>query len=211
MTNEVIRGNQVINAAVSDVYDFDQQGLYHVPQRPYKVMPGDSFRTTCYYKDGTSFGLGSQQEMCIAFILYWPARKVQGSPWICPYNPWNDLGTGEDRICASLSYCSFLATSHTQIHWLFHLLAGCAAELEHTNLNSSDELGRNFGASGECASNSVTAAGPTEPSADEAPATPSENDQPLTEKDTNGAGSFGMWHYMMQFVALLFLPALPAI
>ena len=117
------------------------------------------------------------------------------------------------RILYVLSYPirSFLATSLTRIHWLFHLLAGCAAELEHTNLNSSDELGRNFGASGECASNSVTAAGPTEPSADEAPATPSENDQPLTEKDTNGAGSFGMWHYMMQFVALLFLPALPAI
>lgn len=100
--------------------------------------------------------------------------------------------------------------SHTNT-WLFHLLAGCAAELEHTNLNSSDELGRNFGASGECASNSVAAPDPTESSADEAPATPSENDQPLTEKDTSGAGSFGMSPFMMPFVAMLFLPALPAI
>merc|ERR1719389_288920 len=95
MTNEVIRDGKVHNMAVSDVYDFDQQGGHHVPQDPYLVMPGDSFRTTCYYRDGTTFGLGSQEEMCIAFVMYYPKMtSPSGQRWICPHEPFMDFGTG---------------------------------------------------------------------------------------------------------------------
>mmetsp|Transcript_27187 Transcript_27187/g.58251 ORF Transcript_27187/g.58251 Transcript_27187/m.58251 type:complete len:111 (-) Transcript_27187:176-508(-) len=62
--------------------------------------------------------------MCIAFTLYYPAKQSsQGESWICPHQPVMDLGTG------------------------------CAGELEYTDLNGVDDLGRIFGeSSGECAS-----------------------------------------------------------
>ncbi|KAL9180016.1 hypothetical protein ACHAXT_007986 [Thalassiosira profunda] len=122
MTNEVIRGEEVVHTAVSEVYDFEQQGGFHVPQEPYQFLPGDSWRTTCYYEDGTKFGLASSEEMCIAFILYYPrAKHPLGSPWQCPYLPFTDFGTG------------------------------CAGELEQSSLSSAEELGRSFGtSSGDC-------------------------------------------------------------
>ena len=64
MVNEQIRGGKVIHEGVVDVFEFDQQGSYNVPIEPFQIQPGDSFRTTCYYRDGTEFGLSSQQEMC---------------------------------------------------------------------------------------------------------------------------------------------------
>ena len=87
MTNEVIRNGKVIHTSLVDVFEFDQQGTFHVQQESYEVRPGDSFRTSCYYRDGSKFGLGSDDEMCIAYILYYPARKdeVTGFPWICAY------------------------------------------------------------------------------------------------------------------------------
>lgn len=117
MTNEVIRGDGTVHhKAVSEVYDFDQQGGFHVPQDAYTVMPGDSFRTTCFYRNGTTFGEGSREEMCIAYLTYYPAKKSStGQPWICPFNFWMDVG------------------------------AGCAGELEHAELDDDDGLGRNFG------------------------------------------------------------------
>ncbi|KAL3782149.1 hypothetical protein ACHAW5_010250 [Stephanodiscus triporus] len=93
MTNEVIRGGEVFHKAVVDVYDFDQQGSFQTPQEAYQLLPGDSFRTTCYYKDGSKFGIGSEDEMCIAFIWYYPARSLLGMPWICPHGI-PDYGTG---------------------------------------------------------------------------------------------------------------------
>mmetsp|Transcript_2003 Transcript_2003/g.4945 ORF Transcript_2003/g.4945 Transcript_2003/m.4945 type:complete len:542 (+) Transcript_2003:262-1887(+) len=76
MTNEVLRDGQVYHKASAEVFDFEQQGVHHVAQESYKVMPGDSFRTACYYKDGTTFGLASQEEMCIAYIMYYPAKAL---------------------------------------------------------------------------------------------------------------------------------------
>jgi len=32
MKNEVIRGEELIHTATSEVYDFEQQGAYHHPQ-----------------------------------------------------------------------------------------------------------------------------------------------------------------------------------
>ncbi|KAL7426091.1 hypothetical protein ACHAXH_000230, partial [Discostella pseudostelligera] len=62
MTNEVIRNGEVFHTAAVDVYDFEQQGAFAVPQEPYSLLPGDTVRTTCNYKDGTAWGLGSAEE-----------------------------------------------------------------------------------------------------------------------------------------------------
>lgn len=56
-------------------------------------MPGDSFRTTCYYEDGSAFGLASAEEMCITFMLYYPVKTVSpGFTWNCYHG--FDVGTG---------------------------------------------------------------------------------------------------------------------
>lgn len=93
MTNEVVRDGMVVHKATIEVYDFDQQGGYFVPQDTYKIMPGDSFRTSCYYKDGDSFGRSSQQEMCLAFIVYYPIKKIDDTQWACPFRR-SDFGDG---------------------------------------------------------------------------------------------------------------------
>ncbi|KAL3942336.1 MAG: hypothetical protein SGARI_000303 [Bacillariaceae sp.] len=94
MTNELIRDGEVVNLGSIDVFDFDQQGSFKVQQNEYVIEAGDSFKTTCFYRapDGTAttFGEGSQQEMCMAFLLYYPAKKISfGSfgafPWSCYY------------------------------------------------------------------------------------------------------------------------------
>jgi len=85
MVNEVIRGGEVFHTAKVEVFDFDQQGGFQPQQDAYQLQAGDSFRTTCYYKDGTVFKEGSQEEMCIGFMLYYPAKKFAGFPFVCPY------------------------------------------------------------------------------------------------------------------------------
>ena len=131
MTNEVIRNGEVINLATSEVYDFEHQGGYSVPQEHYQILPGDSMRTRCYYKDGGTFGLGSAQEMCIAYLMYYPARDIGGYPWICPHMPWE----GADPTCAS--------------------------QVQYSSLESAEGLERNFGdSSGTCDDNSQPADNP---------------------------------------------------
>ena len=99
ITNEQIRNGQVIRQASIEVWDFDQNGNAAVQQEPYEVLPGDSFRVSCYYRgtDKTTFGLGSRDEMCIAFLYYYPRKSLQISaddgsgenvfklPWMCAY------------------------------------------------------------------------------------------------------------------------------
>jgi hypothetical protein len=85
MTNEVIRDGEVYHYASVEVYDFEQQGSFNAQQQPYQLEAGDSFRTTCYYKDGKRFAEGSEEEMCIAFLFYYPIKKFAGYPFVCPY------------------------------------------------------------------------------------------------------------------------------
>jgi hypothetical protein len=87
--NEQIRGGEVIRAGVVDFFDFNQQGAQPVQQEPFQVLPGDGFNTVCYYRgqDGEEFGRSSQNEMCIAFVFYFPRRDLyEGIPWMCGYN-----------------------------------------------------------------------------------------------------------------------------
>lgn len=85
MTNEVIRNNNVVHESKVDVFEFDQQGGFSVPQVPYQIQAGDAFRTSCYYRDGNDFGLSSQEEMCVAFVMYYPAKRAFNFPWICAH------------------------------------------------------------------------------------------------------------------------------
>lgn len=88
--NEVLREGEVVNRASIEFFDFNQQGNQAVQQIPYQIEPGDSFRTTCRYEPGddtnTTFGLASQDEMCIAFILYYPRQTFTDFPWACGYD-----------------------------------------------------------------------------------------------------------------------------
>ena len=108
MTNEVKRNGRQFHLATSEVYDFDQQGSFAVQQQPYDLMPGDSFKTTCYYRDGVRFGTSSQEEMCIAFILYYPEKTIEAFgmeiPWMCAYTPFFQLPTrcAEELVSADI-------------------------------------------------------------------------------------------------------------
>ena len=67
------------------LYFFNFSGLFRVQQDSFQLQAGDSFRTTCYYEDGTVFKEGSDDEMCIGYLMYYPAKKFSGFPFICPY------------------------------------------------------------------------------------------------------------------------------
>ena len=129
MTNEVIRGGEVVHTSRVDVFEFDQQGTFHVPQSSYQIYPGDSFRTTCMYRDGTEFGLASDEEMCIAYVLYYPVKKLPyfGFPWQCGY--------GIDDYFPS-----------------------CSEDLIESELKDDADLEREFGVAGECAANTPSSA-----------------------------------------------------
>jgi hypothetical protein len=123
MTNELIRNGEVANLGAADVFEFKQQGSFQVQQDLYKILPGDSFRTTCYYRDGTKFGFSSEEEMCLAAVLYYPAKRLDfgflGSfPWACMY--------GMD------------------------FMPICKEELENQTLAGVEDLGRRFGTPSQC-------------------------------------------------------------
>jgi hypothetical protein len=92
MYNEHVRDGQVIRTGAVDYYEFSQSGGPAVQQPQFEIYPGDSFNVRCYYKNdedsNRTFGIGSAQEMCMAFLVYYP-RKVlsiaQGLafPWYC--------------------------------------------------------------------------------------------------------------------------------
>ncbi len=65
------------------------EGTSAVRQQPYQVYPGDSFITDCFYKseNGTLFGFASNEEMCQAFLVYYPAKTLfNRGPWSCIYD-----------------------------------------------------------------------------------------------------------------------------
>jgi len=88
MYNAQIRDGKTIHKGSVEFYDFSQAGMYSVIQEPFDIRPGDSFQTSCFYSAGanTTFGLGSADEMCIAYLFYYPRQVVPGSngfPYTC--------------------------------------------------------------------------------------------------------------------------------
>jgi len=77
MVNSQFRDDVVIREGYVDFYDFQMAGGVAVRQSPFQVKSGDSFKVRCYYDSdqnkNTLFGYGSQDEMCISFLWYYPA------------------------------------------------------------------------------------------------------------------------------------------
>ncbi|CAI5509079.1 unnamed protein product [Closterium sp. Naga37s-1] len=80
MYTDVYRdGEKVTTVARLDYYDFASQQMINV-QPPFQLQPGDELRTKCVW-DSTSRsnvtmgGEASNDEMCITFLLYYPAYR----------------------------------------------------------------------------------------------------------------------------------------
>lgn len=83
MQNIHKRKGKEIRRSVVQYYDFDQ-GAQVVKQEPFQILPGDSFETHCLYQGmkGLQFGFEAHREMCMGWILYYPAMDVHLS---CSY------------------------------------------------------------------------------------------------------------------------------
>ena len=115
MVNEVFRGDEKVHEGSVEVWEYDQQSNAVVVQEPFEIHAGDTFRTTCYYRadNDAKFGLSSQDEMCIAFLFYYPRKQLAGRfPWMCGVGLPGDV---------------------------------CTAAHDHTILDSTEALGRQFG------------------------------------------------------------------
>lgn len=85
MFTDIYRGGEkVFNLSRLDYYDFaSQQAIRLNP--PFHLMPGDELRTQCVWDSTartnvTMGGQGSNDEMCIDYIMYYPApKKPMGS------------------------------------------------------------------------------------------------------------------------------------
>ena len=93
MFNEVIRDGEVMRRASVDYFDFEQAGLHEVQQDTFTIKPGDSIRTSCSFnttssKKSVEYGYGSQDEMCVSYMHYYPRQKfplgVCGVNWFFP-------------------------------------------------------------------------------------------------------------------------------
>jgi len=77
-----MRGDQEVRRDSVEVYDFEQSGG-HDPVSTgggFAVRKGDSFKIDCYYSNvggrELGFGLGSQDEMCIDYLFYYPRQPL---------------------------------------------------------------------------------------------------------------------------------------
>ncbi|KAJ3116724.1 hypothetical protein HDU96_008963 [Phlyctochytrium bullatum] len=78
-------GKELAPLHVRRYYDFNYQGASTVDDPELKrLVPGDALITTCGYRptegvrpNVTTFGEASQQEMCVAFIQYYPKTPIE--------------------------------------------------------------------------------------------------------------------------------------
>jgi hypothetical protein len=97
MQNYQLRDGKVIRVGQVQFWNFDQQGAFAVKQPTFQIQPGDSFQTTCHYdSDDLEFGLSSAQEMCIAYVFYYPRQMVTFSGTVFPYMCAYDLGVSNE-------------------------------------------------------------------------------------------------------------------
>jgi hypothetical protein len=119
MQNYQLRDGKVIRVGQVQFWNSYQQGAFAVKQPEFQIQPGDSFRTTCHYdsEDDLEFGLSSIQEMCIAYVFYYPRQIVTFSGTEIPYTCAYDLGVSSE----------------------------CTSDWNQVALNSASDLNRSFG------------------------------------------------------------------
>ena len=95
------RQSELVRRSAVDYFDFAQTGGPSPQQDPYKILPGDSFQIQCSYQNSGSsrkFGFGSSEEMCMAFLLYYPRKSMSlgGAEvsWMCGVG-FADMGLGD--------------------------------------------------------------------------------------------------------------------
>lgn len=89
----------LVHEGLIDYWDVDQSGLFPTSQGSYTIRAGDSFESRCYFDASKStgdsneivWGSGSQDEMCIVFMWYYPKRDDVRA---CGYS-------GRDSPCAA--------------------------------------------------------------------------------------------------------------
>jgi len=83
-----------------DYYDFAFQQLTDVQ---WDILPGDRFSTHCIYQQqfdrAVTFGQGSEQEMCIQYIFYYPKNKVQYCGFYLP--------KGSTDVTKNSTFCGY--------------------------------------------------------------------------------------------------------
>lgn len=75
ITTEVFRDDMLVGSIVKDPFDFNMQSFQPTDVT---IAPGDRITTTCVYDSTgrgsqTSGGVASDEEMCINFLMYYPA------------------------------------------------------------------------------------------------------------------------------------------
>lgn len=90
------RNGKKVRSGKVEYFDWYTNGNPLVVQEEFTIEPGDSFTTSCYYRDGDGlnsvFGFGARDEMCMGSYLYYP--RVDKDIWMCGY----DI---VDRQCAT--------------------------------------------------------------------------------------------------------------
>lgn len=81
-------GKELPNIVHENHFDFDYQQS-HSLEKEVRIMPGDELVTECVYgtQDRTTPTLGgyaAKQEMCLAFIVYYPRTELAGCYSITP-------------------------------------------------------------------------------------------------------------------------------
>jgi Copper type II ascorbate-dependent monooxygenase, C-terminal domain len=111
---------------------FLDKGLHAVRQEAYEFKPGDTYRTTCFYRseNDTEFGKGSTDEMCETIVLYYPAKHILGLyPWGCVYDV--------PILVCNASVTSDLLPSNDTIHRTF----GTGLEAEQCSAKAPVQTG----------------------------------------------------------------------
>jgi len=117
MAHEQVRSfGRIVRSSVMEYYDYNRAGGYATPDVPFVVRPGDAFATSCSYApadgtNGTVFGYGRYDEMCVVFLMYYPEQTADGFAGTCGY----DVG---DAVCSG-SVTSRTLKSEKALHRTF--------------------------------------------------------------------------------------------
>ncbi|GJP54934.1 hypothetical protein CLOM_g13942 [Closterium sp. NIES-68] len=179
MFTDVIRGGSKVSTINrQDYYDFASQQT--VPTLPeFELLPGDELRTTCVWDSSTRTkvtmgGPSTEEEMCIDYLVYYPARQGQEmnscfdfcvdsttfatdptSPNLATFYL---CGTGDSSIIPSNKKCTIDYGANVPLS----TLNGCPAQTQVSLANIPSET----------LSAPATALSPPAPAALAAPATP---------------------------------------